>query len=173
MTWIPLRLLKFSSLAFHPVHKDDSNPKVEKDFGVNSAIHAVVSYLKETLIAAAFTLCYILGHLDHPIRLYFNPDGDLYSDWEARERFEIWCKEFRKTYSSEKEKRYRFGIFKKTLEWTNTFRDTNTEEEKFYERLRRSTGFTYQVSKEKDGASILCLGNSCVAKYISDEMCRL
>ncbi|XP_057434846.1 uncharacterized protein LOC130727664 [Lotus japonicus] len=46
-----------------------------------------------------------------------NPDGSYFhSETEARELFEIWCKQYHKTYNSEEEKLYRFGVFKKTHE---------------------------------------------------------
>ncbi|XP_057449101.1 uncharacterized protein LOC130740484 [Lotus japonicus] len=41
-----------------------------------------------------------------------------YSETEARELFEIWCKKYGKTYPSEEDKLFRFGRFRGTLEFS-------------------------------------------------------
>ncbi|KAL6527295.1 hypothetical protein OROGR_016385 [Orobanche gracilis] len=105
MSRLRLRLRNFIPVAFLFILKGDSVPESGEDFGENNVIH-----LKDIPMVA---LCYILKHWLSPIRLYFN---DLYSEWEARILFESWCKEYDQTYTSEDEKLYRFGIFKKTLE---------------------------------------------------------
>ncbi|XP_057440297.1 papain-like [Lotus japonicus] len=119
MSALRLRLSKVTSLAL----PSEPDPKVvglvDKELGEKSGgvIHAVVSYLKNMLIATVFTLTYILGLDPISLRLYLNPNSHLYSQWEARQLFESWCKEYNKTYPSEDEKLYRFGVFKETLEW--------------------------------------------------------
>ncbi|XP_057440298.1 uncharacterized protein LOC130732211 [Lotus japonicus] len=115
MCSLHLRLSKVTSLAL----PSESDPKVDKELEEKSGgvIHAVVSYLRKVLV---FTLSYILAPLIDPInlRFYLNPNGNLYSQWEARLLFHSWCKEYSKTYPTKDEKLYRFDIFNQTLERT-------------------------------------------------------
>ncbi|KAL6523565.1 hypothetical protein OROGR_017168 [Orobanche gracilis] len=45
------------------------------------------------------------------------PNGEVHvhSESEARDMFESWCKKYGRTYTSEEEKLYRFGVFTETL----------------------------------------------------------
>ncbi|GAU23114.1 hypothetical protein TSUD_305610 [Trifolium subterraneum] len=122
--------------------------------------------LKETLMAAALSLWCILCDWLDLIHLYIN--------------FEMWCRKYRKTYPSLKEKLYRFTVFKKTFEedasMPNGYGDLTEDEledrlrfgyyddsdsdseNEFYESLRKRPGNTYRVYKENDKVLVHCSG---------------
>ncbi|CAJ2643659.1 unnamed protein product [Trifolium pratense] len=92
--------------------------------------------------------------------------------------FQIWCKEYGKTYPSLKEKLYRFSVFKERFErnasMPNGFGDRTADElehllpfgsydddgseDEFFESLHKRVGNTYRVYEENNKVFVDCSG---------------
>lgn len=77
------------------------------------------------------------------------PDVYVHSEEEAKELFESWCKKYKRAYSSEEEKQFRFGNFKETLAFVT----------------RRNADFDEPISK--------CFGTNKFADWSDEEKRRL
>ncbi|XP_045803906.1 uncharacterized protein LOC123897350 [Trifolium pratense] len=123
-----------------------------------------IKSLKETVMGVALSLWCILDGWANLILLYFD--------------FQIWCKEYGKTYPSLKEKLYRFSVFKERFErnasMPNGFGDRTADElehllplgsyddyaseEEFFKSLHKRVGNTYRVYEENNKVFVDCSG---------------